>query len=220
MLIKYITDTDLNRISFWDLKTTHITSNSRLTTLQSTLAKSIEAIYQRDKGGYDPFYKLVDEVKDNAPQYYNTVPVPMYLELIISRLNNCFYSNIDSIKFDISLISKNCLTYNNDKSILSKYAKQLVSNILNAFIQVDSHNMNISSNTRHSRLTRNIDMPVLEELTFTKSLRSRNNIKIAREDIELSIDDDDDESEEIMPRNGRFLRNKRHRSNTKFRINI
>jgi hypothetical protein len=252
MLIRYYSDAFLSRISFWDIKSAdddeylYDDNKTKLKALQANLAKSIISIYNNEKAYYEPFYKKVDEVIDNAPSYYSIVSVPMYIDLIVQRLQNGFYNNIESIKFDINLIVSNCSRYNTEGSKLSSYGHKLVKQTIQALTYLsdtdnnttENHNTNniiVNTNnniqTRHSRLTRNIDIPkeVLEDTNIRKSLRSKgsnrpnnhNRIKVPNDDIEVNIDDSNPDSDDYsLPKDGRYLRHKRQRSTNRVRINI
>lgn len=82
-------------------------------------------------GGYyyiDPFMHKVDEMLDGAVGYYNIVKEPMWMNLIISRLNNTraakdmeevkveneTYSSVDEFFRDMELVFSNCHLYNTD----------------------------------------------------------------------------------------------------------
>ncbi len=135
----------------------------------------------------------VDEVRDGAKDYYNIVPVPMYLDLIHSRIKNSYYIGKESILFDIELIYKNCLLYNGDNTNISKLAKKLVDDMKGL----------LSENKRSSRMTKSIEIP-LEVHEEGKSMRTRN----GRNNVNVELMED---SESDEPKH--YLRNKRNRKN-------
>jgi hypothetical protein len=94
------------------------------------ISSKIDEIYNKNMKKYKLFLEKVDEEKDGALEYYNIIPVPMYLNLIKNRLNNGFYTNFNSIEFDIKLIEINSLKYNGEDARITKDSKELVKQIL------------------------------------------------------------------------------------------
>ncbi|KAF9960849.1 Bromodomain and WD repeat-containing protein 3 [Mortierella alpina] len=59
------------------------------------------------------------------PDYCKTVAYPMCLDSIHERLMSGFYRRTRAVQFDIELLEKNALTYNDPKSGIAVYAKHL-----------------------------------------------------------------------------------------------
>ncbi|KAF9361877.1 Bromodomain and WD repeat-containing protein 3 [Mortierella sp. AD094] len=59
------------------------------------------------------------------PDYCKTVAYPICLESIQERLSSNFYRRSRAVQYDIELLEKNALTYNDPKSGIAMYAKHL-----------------------------------------------------------------------------------------------
>ena len=193
MLVKYLDEDgmSISRISMWEVCSKE-SNNEKNFEIIKTFIDRLEELYY-------PFYEKVDEIRDNAKDYYNIVPVPMHLNLIYSRVKNFYYTGIASITYDIDLIYKNCVLYNGENSNIVKASKRLVNEMKGL----------LNENRRSTRMTRSLEIPreIHEE---GKSLRRRGNNNNV--DVEISIGSESDESEPKQ-----FLKNKRTRNN-KFRI--
>ncbi|KAF9919071.1 Bromodomain and WD repeat-containing protein 3 [Lobosporangium transversale] len=77
------------------------------------------------------------------PDYCKTVAYPICLEAIQERLTSGFYRRARAVQFDIELLEKNALTYNDPKSGIAMYAKQLSrifkASLANPFKPLPSH---------------------------------------------------------------------------------
>jgi transcription initiation factor TFIID subunit 2 len=77
------------------------------------LLTKFEAFWINNKAPYlGPFRRPVDEVRDNAPDYYTTVKSAMDLSLMDVKLNNGLYSDARAFKADFDLMMANCRLYN------------------------------------------------------------------------------------------------------------
>jgi len=84
--------------------------------------------FERD--GKAPFLRAflqpVDEVENNAPDYYSTIKDPMDLDTMATKLANGLYADAAAFKADFDLIVSNCRLYNHDdKAFIEKYADRL-----------------------------------------------------------------------------------------------
>ncbi|KAF2031142.1 histone acetyltransferase GCN5 [Setomelanomma holmii] len=70
-----------------------------------------------------PFLKPVD--KDEVPDYYNTVTLPMDLSTMEERLENGFYTTPKLLIDDLKLVFNNCRLYNDPSTIYVKCAAKL-----------------------------------------------------------------------------------------------
>jgi len=90
---------------------------------------SINEVIDTDPQAHS-FVPIVTELV--APGYNMCVPVPMSLSRILSRLkphgstNSCYYTSMESILVDLTLIIENALLYNNPESDLVVYCVEIV----------------------------------------------------------------------------------------------
>ncbi len=76
--------------------------------------------------------------EDNDFNYYNVIPVPMFLKLILSRLENEYYLNESSLKFDIDLLANNARQFNSDEATITKDAQVLRDRFIKRIDQLSS----------------------------------------------------------------------------------
>ncbi|XP_055330086.1 bromodomain-containing protein 2-like [Paramacrobiotus metropolitanus] len=72
-----------------------------------------------------PFLRPVDEVADNAPDYYRVIEQPMCLDEIEHKLNTRQYRNAREFAMDVRLMFNNCYLYNGHQSEMGLCAKKL-----------------------------------------------------------------------------------------------
>ena len=160
--IKYINEEDFEgneeetQISFWDiyLKDT-IKIGEIWEKIQNKLLSHLSSIMEKNKNDLSLFFNLVDETKDGALNYYNIVPVPMYLNLIKERLKNKYYLTQESFKFDVNLILSNSKLYNENTSTIVKNSQILVNKlneILDMINKTFENNLNSNKNLTDSAL--------------------------------------------------------------------
>jgi hypothetical protein len=70
------------------------------------------------------FAHPVDPVRDNCPDYFHVIPVPMDLGTARRKLELNQYHTVEQWKSDIDLIWMNTVNFNGGKSLLSILAKQ------------------------------------------------------------------------------------------------
>ena len=178
------------KISFWDIFISMEESSKKicLTNLMEELTLKFDDIYNRNINKYSPFYEMVDEVKDMATDYYNIIPVPMFLKLIKSRLSNFYYQNIQSIEFDLNLIEKNAVTYNSITSQITKNSKLLINEIKLAMNSIKNkvgsteiidnlkscHASSTNKTAKKHSILKGIDIP--EEIN-TQNIRTRRRVE-------------------------------------------
>lgn len=127
------------------------------------------------------FINKVDEIKDCARDYYNFIPVPCYLNLILQRLENLYYINFESIIFDFNLIKDNCIKFNGVDNKISELSQKLYNQLLIVFEEVlQSYNIETDfillyktniNNNKKLNLKDNINP---ESITSKKILRTKN----------------------------------------------
>jgi transcription initiation factor TFIID subunit 2 len=91
------------------------------------LLQKFLGFWNSNKAPYlEVFLQPVDEVRDNAPGYYETVPEPMDLATMGTKLANGLYVDASAFKADFDLIITNCHLYNvDDKAFVKKHADRL-----------------------------------------------------------------------------------------------
>lgn len=163
------------RVSFWDLYQSELKMNSWLTKSQLSILNHIEHVVKNNPK-FSLFMDMVDEVKDCAQDYYNIIPVPMFLNLIKNRLKNNFYSSLESIQFDLRQIEINASLYNGTDSKIAKSATTMVRSMINfiAKLKEESPNLmtSINDNKKSNRLLREIEMTIKPDLS-ANSRRTR-----------------------------------------------
>jgi histone acetyltransferase len=70
-----------------------------------------------------PFRQPVPQKQ--APDYYNVIKEPMWIERIKEKLKNCEYTEREQFKYDINLIFENAKVYNLKDSFFYKLAEIL-----------------------------------------------------------------------------------------------
>ena len=135
-LSRVINESRIERISPWDAKL-HDNQNfiaqcekvsecSRPRLPQQLINCVLEKINDLMKlEAFEPFSYPIDS--SLFADYYCIIPCAMYLDLIARRLESNFYRQLGALEFDVSLISKNCVTYNEEGSPIIADAEKLVS---------------------------------------------------------------------------------------------
>ena len=104
-----------------------------LDTLESSLREKaimcIQDIIKNNALTANLFLEIVTE--NVAPGYYCAVPVAMFFNRILARLNAnsrgiCYYSSIESILTDLTAIAENCMLYNSPDSDLVWNCNELI----------------------------------------------------------------------------------------------
>jgi hypothetical protein len=91
------------------------------------IENEIGLLMENENETYGPFEWAVDP--NVFPDYYTTVPVPMYVDLIRNRLLNRFYRQVDSLIFDVNQILSNCDMYNQEGADISVTAAEFIKKI-------------------------------------------------------------------------------------------
>jgi transcription initiation factor TFIID subunit 2 len=88
------------------------------------LWNKFEAFWDKGKAPYlEPFRQPVDEVRDNAPDYYTTIRTPVDLRLMDVKLRNGLYADARAYKADFERMMANCRLYNvKDPAFIRTYA--------------------------------------------------------------------------------------------------
>ena len=135
---------DEQKYSFWDICINNNHNNTismKMKFIMNNLLETINSVCEKNEET-NIFYDIVLEEK--APNYYEEIPVPMYIKLIIDRLSNHYYITEESIKFDIQLLVDNATRYNGANSGIAKDSeilkKRLMDEINKLSVKYDENN--------------------------------------------------------------------------------
>jgi hypothetical protein len=78
----------------------------------------------KTKGGYY-FHDPVDPAKFGIDDYFDIIKEPMDFGTIRKKLNHNVYEGIDDFVRDMKLVFSNCLKYNGEENMISKYAIEI-----------------------------------------------------------------------------------------------
>ena len=152
---------DEQKYSFWDIC---VNGNNigliseKMKFIMSGLKETINSVYDKNKLEVKIFWDMVSE--DNDYNYYNVIPVPMYLKLILSRLENEYYLNESSLKFDIDLLANNARQFNSEEAPITKDAEVLRERFFKRIDQLSSkfkENNQVISNGTNIKINLNSD---------------------------------------------------------------
>jgi hypothetical protein len=84
-----------------------------------------------DDESYIAFTDSVDN--ELYPEYLEMIAYPIYLRLILARLENGYYRGIGGVVDDVMLMRANAMVFNLPKSLLYKFARKTVKELANQF---------------------------------------------------------------------------------------
>ena len=203
------------KYSFWDIylnKKINLISD-KMKYIMSGLKLTINSICEKNKKEVEIF--LETDSKKNFIDYFNEIPVPMYLKLILSRLENEYYITEESIKFDIQLLANNAKTYGTEKSQVSKDAEVLKNRLFKRIEQLSKdyqEKKSVISNGTSIKINLNSDSGSGNE--SSKKMIGKKRKRVINDENEKDVIKDYDESEDYI-----FMDKKRSESNHKH-INI
>ena len=156
--LKVVSDTDQEKdeqkYSFWDICVNNNHNNNitqKMKYIMNGLYDTINSVCEKNEET-KIFLDIVCE--DSAPNYYEEIPVPMYIKLIIDRLINHYYITEESIKYDIQLLVDNAKRYNGfnsgiarDAEILQKRLVDEIDKLSNRYEENDNNNIIINNNS-------------------------------------------------------------------------
>ena len=226
--LKVITDKekDEQKYSFWDLC---INDNDvglitdKMKFIMSGLKDTINSIYEKNKSEVEIFWEMVPE--DNDFDYYNEIPVPMFLKLILARLDNNYYINEESLKFDINLLVNNTKKFNQEEAQISIEAEIITNRLLQRVEQLSKKyeaNNQVISNGTNIKINLLSDSggsgnESMKKLTGKKRKRILHDIDI---DENMFKDKESDESEDYLFGNTKKRETRSSRSNMKNDISV
>ena len=184
---------DEQKYSFWDIcinnnHNTNITKKMKF--IMNGLSETINSVCEKNEET-KIFYDMVEE--DGAPNYYEEIPVPMFIKLINDRLINHYYINEESIKFDIQLLVDNATRYNGVNSGIAKDAEVLkkrlfdeINKLSNKYEDNDDSNIIINSNNNSGKESTN-------KFGGKKRKRALTNLDLNEEMFNLYSDDESED---------------------------
>ena len=206
------------RYSFWDICVDNNHNeiiSKKMKFIMDGLLDTIKSVCEKNKET-KIFYDIVSE--DEAPNYYEEIPVPMFIKLIIDRLSNYYYITEESIKFDIQLLVDNATRYNGVNTGIAKDSeilkKRIIDEINKLSNKYDANNNIIIINTKDNHTVQENN----KKYTGKKRKRVLSNIDI---DEEMFNNDSSDQSEDYLygNRKKRELRSNNRLNNTINNIN-
>ena len=121
-------------LSFWDINNTElITKHKNIFDFEEiffAIVRKIKEFITKKNSIAFYFIDKVEEERDGAVDYYNKIPVPCYLNLIIKRLENLYYYNFESLIFDFNLIKENTIKYNSKDNPILDCCEKLYTGLL------------------------------------------------------------------------------------------
>ena len=198
------------KISFWNININHKINliNDKMKYLITGLKETIDSICKKNKKEVEIFMEIVsDEIASN---YYKDIQVPMYLKLILSRLENKYYITEESIKFDIQLLVDNVKTFNTGYSKVSEDAEILKKRLFNRIEQLLNNykeKKNVISNGTSIKINLNSDSGSGNESAKKILGKKRKRINDDENDNDENKKKDYDDSEDYL-----FFNNKKSKS--------
>ena len=165
----------------------------------SGLKDTINSIYDKNKIEVEMFWDMVSE--NNDFNYYCEIPVPMYLKLIIARLENNYYLSLESLKFDIDLLVNNVKRFNKEGAEISQDAEIIQNRLYNRIEQLSNkfgENNKVISNGTNIKINLNSDSGG-SGVESTKKMTGKKRKRILADiDIDENMFNDDDENEDYL----------------------
>lgn len=161
--LKVITESDKDeqKYSFWDVCVNGNQNNiitEKMKFIMDGLLDTINSVCDKNEET-KIFYDMV--LEEGAPNYYEEIPVPMFIKLIIERLTNHYYITEDSIKFDIQLLVDNATKYNGVNSQIAKDSeilkKRLIDEIEKLSNKFEENKNNINTNLTNDSTTKKLN---------------------------------------------------------------
>ena len=200
--LKVISDgeKDEQKYSFWDIcinENNNGLIDEKMKYIMSGLKDTFYSIYEKNTIDIEIFWNMVPEKNDF--NYYNEIPVPMFLRLILNRLENNYYLNEESLKFDIDLFVNNVKKFNLETAEISKDAEIIRTRLFKRIDQLSSkfnEKNQVISNGTSIKITLNSDsggsgIESLKKMTGKKRKRILADIDID-ENMFKDCDDNDD----------------------------
>ena len=213
--LKVITEKEKKekKISFWNINNKINIISDKMKYIMSGLKETINSVCKKNKNEVEIFMEIVsDEIASN---YYKDIRVPMFLKLILSRLENKYYITEESIKFDIQLLVDNVKTFNTGYSKISEDVEILKKRLFDRLEQLSKNykeKKNVISNGTSIKINLNSDSGSGNE--STKKILGKKRKRIIDDENDDNMIKDYDESEDYL-----FINNKKSKSTNNININ-
>ena len=203
--LKVITDTDKEeqKYSFWDIcinGNNNELINKKMKNIMEGLKDTINSVYEKNQKEVEIFWDIVPE--NNDYDYYNEIPVPMFFKLIVSRLENYYYLNESSLKFDIDLLVNNAIRFNLENSQIAEEAVILRTRFINRIDQLSNRltdNKQVISNGTNIKINFFSDSGGSGNDSIKKMTGKKRNRLLHNIDAEnIIIDKDDDDNDDYL----------------------
>ena len=203
--LKVITDTDKEeqKYSFWDIcinGNNNELINKKMKNIMEGLKDTINSVYEKNQKEVEIFWDIVPE--NNDYDYYNEIPVPMFFKLIVSRLENYYYLNESSLKFDIDLLVNNAIRFNLENSQIAEEAEILRTRFINRIDQLSNRltdNKQVISNGTNIKINFFSDSGGSGNDSIKKMIGKKRNRLLHNIDAEnIIIDKDDDDNDDYL----------------------
>ena len=183
---------DEQKYSFWDICINNNHNNNitpKMKFIMNGLYDTINSVCEKNEETKIFMDKVSEE---SAPNYYDEVPVPMYITLINDRLINHYYITEESIKYDIQLLVDNAKKYNgynsgiaNDAEILQKRLVDEIDKLSKKYEENNSNNIIINSNGNNGNDSS-------KKLAGKKRKRVLNNLDLNEDMFNFDFDQSED----------------------------
>ena len=205
-----IPEKEEQKYSFWDIhinKKMNIISE-KMKYIMAGLKLTINSIYKKNEKEMEIFWER--DSKEISPDYYNDIQVPMFLKLIVDRLENDYYITEESIKFDIQLLVNNVKTNNTEHSAMFRDVEILKDRLFKRIEQLSinyKENKNVISSGTSIKINLNSDSGSGNESNKKMIGKKRKRI-IDDLDYEENFGKDYDDSEDYI-----FINNEKSKNN-------
>ena len=202
--LKVITEIekDEQKYSFWDIcinENNNELVNEKMKYIMSGLKDTINSIYEKNKLEVEMFWDMVAE--NNDFNYYSEIAVPMYLKLISKRLENNYYLNEASLKFDIDLLVNNAKKFNKEGAEITQDAEIIQKRLYNRIEQLSNkfgENSKVISNGTNIKINLNSDSGGSGGESTKKMTGKKRKRILADIDIDENMFNDNDENEDYL----------------------
>ena len=164
------------------------------------LKDTINSVYEKNQKEVEIFWDIVPE--NNDYDYYNEIPVPMFFIFFLSRLENYYYLNESSLKFDIDLLVNNAIRFNLENSQIAEEAEILRTRFINRIDQLSNRltdNKQVISNGTNIKINFFSDSGGSGNDSIKKMTGKKRNRLLHNIDAEnIIIDKDDDDNDDYL----------------------
>ena len=193
--LKVVSENDKieQKYSFWDICINNNHNNNitqKMKYIMNGLSETINSVCSKNKET-KIFYDIVDE--EDAPNYYEEIPVPMFIKLINERLINHFYISEESIIFDIQLLVENAKKYNGANSGIVKDAEVLKKRLFDEINKLSNKYEENDGDNNLININKNNNKESINKFAGKKRKRALNNLDIDEQMFNLYSDDESED---------------------------